>query len=111
MLSAIYRAWGYIYSRNDKKRAQRKFLCFKKGGRIKMISKHIGEKHGDIEIICRSTKEPNGYLTYYWCKCSCGNIKRYRYDQARRVGNCGLCEDFSESEVIKALEVRSNGKE
>lgn len=75
------------------------------------IEKHIGEKHGDITIIASSTKPANGYLYYYWCKCDCGNIKRYRYDQARRVGNCGMCEDFSESEVSKALEVYDNGKE
>ena len=72
-----------------------------------MRDKHIGERHGDITIVSKSVKEPNGYLYYYWCKCDCGNIKRYRYDQARRVGNCGLCEDFKTSKVTKALrEVR-----
>lgn len=75
------------------------------------IEKHLGEKHGAITIIARSIKPANGYLYYYWCKCDCGNIKRYRYDQARRVGNCGMCEDFIESEVFKGLEVYGNGKE
>lgn len=73
-----------------------------------MISKHIGEKHGELTIIARSKKPSNGYLYYYWARCSCGIIKRYRYDQARRVGSCGLCEDFIESEVLKAL---TEGKE
>ena len=71
-----------------------------------MISKHIGEKHGELTIIARSQKPSNGYLYYYWARCSCGNIKRYRYDQARRVGSCGLCEDFTNSEVLKALNGR-----
>lgn len=75
------------------------------------INKHIGEVHDQITIIARSNKPANGYLYYYWCKCSCGNIKRYRYDQARRVGNCGMCEDFKESEVLRALEVNKDGKE
>ena len=73
-----------------------------------MIDKHIGEQHGDLTIIARSAKEPNGYLSYYWTRCSCGNIKRYRYDQARRAGNCGLCEDFTASKVNEVLR---NGKE
>lgn len=76
-----------------------------------MIEKNIGEKHGKITIIARSIKPSNGYLHYYWCKCDCGNIKRYRYDQARRVGNCGMCEDFKESGVLSALGVLQNGKE
>lgn len=66
--------------------------------------KHIGEKHGDIEILAPAAKAAQGYLYYYWCRCSCGNINRYRYDQVRRKGNCGLCEDARESgltEVIK----------
>lgn len=68
-----------------------------------LIEKRIGEKHGDLVIIARSNKEANGYLPYYWTRCSCGNIKRYRYDQARRVGNCGLCDDFRASmgEVLR----------
>ena len=76
-----------------------------------MIDKRIGEQHGDLTIIAKSTKQANGYLPYYWTRCKCGNIKRYRYDQARRVGNCGLCEDFIESEVKRALEVNEYGKE
>lgn len=68
-----------------------------------MIDKHIGEQHGDLRIVARSTKTPNGYLSYYWTVCACGNIKRYRYDQARRVGNCGLCEDFTASKVNEVL--------
>lgn len=74
------------------------------------IDKHIGEQLGDLTIVAASSKEPNGYLYYYWCKCKCGNIKRYRYDQARRVGNCGLCEDFSESGVNAALKGLDNGE-
>lgn len=76
-----------------------------------MIEKHIGEIHGDLTIIARARKESNGYLHYYWTKCACGNIKRYRYDQIRRVGNCGLCEDYIESGVTAALEGLNNGKE
>ena len=68
-----------------------------------MIDKHIGEKHGELSIVCRAAKEPNGYLYYYWVRCSCGNIKRLRYDQARRNHDCGLCEDFSKSRVLEAL--------
>lgn len=68
----------------------------------------IGEVHGDLTIIARSKMPSNGYLYYYWCKCACGNIKRYRYDQARRKGNCGQCEDFKASEVLKAV---NSGKE
>lgn len=75
------------------------------------IDKHINEQHGELTIIARSTKQPNGYLYYYWCKCACGNIKRYRYDQARRVCNCGMCEDFKESEVNRFIEVYNNEKE
>lgn len=76
-----------------------------------MIEKHLGEKHGDLTIIARSSKQSNGYLHYYWTRCKCGNIKRYRYDQARRAGNCGLCEDFIESEVNRVLEGNKYGKE
>ena len=76
-----------------------------------MIDKHLGEVWGDLTLIALSKKPANGYLSYYWAKCSCGNIKRYRYDQARRVGNCGFCEDFQESEVLKAIEVNNHGKE
>lgn len=68
-----------------------------------MIDKHIGERQGDLTLIALSAKEPNGYLSYYWCKCDCGNLKRYRYDQARRIGNCGLCEDFTASKVNEVL--------
>ena len=67
------------------------------------MDKNIGEKHGAIIILCRAQKPSNGYLHYYWTRCDCGNIKRLRYDQARRVGNCGLCEDFQTSEVLKAV--------
>lgn len=77
-----------------------------------MILKRIGEKHGELTIIAPSaTMSANGYLPYYWVRCSCGNIKRYRYDQARKVGNCGFCDDFKESGVLKALEGVENGKE
>lgn len=76
-----------------------------------MIEKHIGEQHGELTIIAKSAKQSNGYLHYYWTECSCGNIKRYRYDQARRAGNCGLCEDFKTSQVLKAIEVKKDGKE
>lgn len=70
----------------------------------------IGEKHGDLTIVAKSIKEPNGYLYYYWTRCSCGNFKRFRYDQARRAGNCGLCEDFRGSDVMKGVnEVLKHG--
>ena len=65
--------------------------------------RRIGEKHGKMTIICKAQKEPNGYLPYYWCECDCGNVKRLRYDQARRVGDCGLCEDFTKSGVLKHI--------
>lgn len=68
-----------------------------------MIDKHINERHDKLKLIARSTKAPNGYLDYYWCKCDCGNIKRYRYDRARTLGNCGMCEDFTASKVLKEL--------
>ena len=68
-----------------------------------IVDKHIGEVHNDLTIIARSTKDSNGYLYYYWTKCACGNIKRYRYDQVRRAGNCGLCEDFTLSKVNEVL--------
>lgn len=76
-----------------------------------MIDKHINEEFKDIKLIALSTKQANGYLSYYWCQCKCGNIKRYRYDQARRVGNCGMCEDFKESGVLRVLGVLNNGEE
>ena len=76
-----------------------------------MIDKHINEVHNDLTIIARSTKKSNGYLYYYWTKCKCGNVKRYRYDQARRVGNCGSCEDYIKSNVNKKLEELRGGKE
>lgn len=76
-----------------------------------MIDKNIGEKHGSITILTRSIKPSNGYLHYYWCKCDCGNIKRYRYDQARRVGNCGMCNDFKESGVLSSLGVNEHEKQ
>jgi len=77
-----------------------------------MKDKKIGERHGHLTIIARSlTKKQNGYLRYYWVRCDCGNIKRYRYDQIRRVGDCGMCEDFRESEVLKGLEGIRHGKE
>lgn len=74
--------------------------------------KHVGEVHADLTIICTSSKPANGYLHYYWTLCSCGNIKRYRYDQIRKNGNCGMCDDMNASAVIEALErFRRNGKE
>lgn len=68
-----------------------------------MIDKHINEQLGELTLIARSQRPANGYLHYYWCKCSCGNIKRYRYDQARKNGNCGMCEDFRDSNVLSKL--------
>lgn len=77
-----------------------------------LMNKHIGERHGNLKILTPSNKPSNGYLYYYWCLCDCGNIKRYRYDQARKKGNCGACEDFKESGVLSALkEVKENEKE
>lgn len=76
-----------------------------------MVDKHIGEVHGKYKIIAKSTKEPNGYLSFYWVKCKCGNLKRLRYDYIRKGAGCGLCVDFKESEVLKALEGLENGKE
>lgn len=66
-----------------------------------MTDKHIGEQHKDLTIVALSTKKANGYLYYYWTKCACGNYKRFRYDQVRRAGNCGMCEDFRASKVIR----------
>ena len=63
-------------------------------GGINMIDTHLNEQHQDLTILARSPKKANGYLHYYWCKCSCGNYKRLRYDQIKKKGNCGLCEDF-----------------
>ena len=68
-----------------------------------MIDKHIGEQLGELKVIALSQKPANGYLNYYWTLCSCGNLKRYRYDQARKIGNCGLCEDFRASKVNEVL--------
>lgn len=68
-----------------------------------MIDKHINEQQGDLTLVARSKKPSNGYLHYYWCKCACGNIKRYRYDQARKNGSCGQCEDFKASKVIENI--------
>lgn len=62
----------------------------------------IGEKHGELTIIARSSKPQQGYLPYYWVRCSCGNIKRYRYDQVRRKNDCGVCEDFKRSGTLQA---------
>lgn len=60
---------------------------------MEIRDKHIGERHGDLTIIGPAAKGQQGYLFYYWVRCECGNINRYRYDQVRRKGNCGLCED------------------
>ena len=65
---------------------------------------HINEIHQDLTIIANSTKKANGYLHYYWCRCSCGNLIRLRYDQIRKKGNCGKCEDFNDSEVDLIIE-------
>lgn len=65
--------------------------------------KRIGEVHGDLTIIARSAREPNGYLWFYYARCKCGNIKRLRYDALRKAGTCGNCEDFTASKVIEAL--------
>lgn len=67
------------------------------------MDKHLNEQHGALRIIAKSTKGNNGYLAYYWTQCSCGNIKRYRYDQLRKAGCCGLCEDFRASGVKGAI--------
>ena len=78
---------------------------------MEIRDKHIGEVHGDITIIGSSAKQQQGYLFYYWCRCKCGNIKRYRYDQLRRVGNCGLCEDAHDSglnNLIKGIYSNEN---
>lgn len=72
--------------------------------------KHVGEKHKELVIVAKSTKAPNGYLNYYWTRCSCGNYKRFRYDLLKKAGNCGMCQDFKESEVLRNLEGLSNGK-
>lgn len=71
--------------------------------------KRIGETHGELTIIARSIAEPNGYLYFYWCRCSCGNVKRYRYDRARKAERCGMCEDFSGSGVNEALKEYRHG--
>ena len=69
-----------------------------------MLDKKVGEVHGELTILAPSTKAPNGYVKYYWCKCSCGNYVRYRYDIAKKKGSCMLCDDFRKS-------VNINGKE
>lgn len=71
--------------------------------------KRIGEVHGELTIIAKSIAPPNGYLHFYWCLCSCGNVKRYRYDRARNVGSCGVCEEFKESGVNEALKEYKHG--
>jgi len=76
-----------------------------------MLDKHIGEIQGELTIVALSNKNKNGYLNYYWTKCSCGNIKRYRYDQIRKNKACGLCEDYKESNVNSALKELERGKE
>lgn len=76
-----------------------------------MIDKHINEKQGNLTLVARSTKANNGYLAYYWCLCKCGNYKRYRYDQARKNGNCGQCEDFTNSRVVEKLKGLGSGNE
>ena len=68
-----------------------------------MIDKHKNERHNSLLIVARSTKPANGYLSYYWVKCDCGNIKRLRYDQIRKKCNCGMCEDFKASNVLNNL--------
>ena len=68
------------------------------------MDKRIGEVHGELTIIAKSTKAPNGYVNYYWCKCSCGNYARYRYDIVKKKGSCTLCDDFKQS-------VNPDGKE
>lgn len=75
-----------------------------------MSDKHIGEKFGELTIVAKSTKEPNGYLNYYWTRCSCGNYKRFRYDFVKKAGNCGMCKDFKESGVLRNIEVLEHGK-
>lgn len=72
--------------------------------------KHIGERHGQLTILTPSTKEPNGYLWYYWVQCSCGNVVRLRYDQIRKKDNCGHCEDYVNSMVDNAIKGAEGGK-
>ena len=72
---------------------------------------HINEVHKDLTIIASSSKKANGYLHYYWCKCACGNLIRLRYDQARRKGDCGKCDDFRASGVSDKLKELGSGKE
>lgn len=69
----------------------------------------IGEKHGDFTIIAKSTKPAQGYLNIYWVKCSCGNIKRLRYDYIRKQKGCGMCEDFRESNTLESYLKELNG--
>ena len=74
--------------------------------------KHINEKHGDLTILRPSTKKPNGYLWYYWCRCDCGNVVRLRYDRIRKKGNCGYCEDYKVSMAdLSSLKGAEGGKE
>ena len=70
---------------------------------MEIRDKHIGERHGSLTIIGAAAKPQQGYLFYYWTRCDCGNIKRYRYDQARRAGCCGLCEDARESNLNELI--------
>lgn len=72
--------------------------------------KHIGECHKELTILTPSTKDPNGYLWYYWVRCSCGNVVRLRYDQIRKKGSCGLCEDYINSMVDIAVKGVKGGK-
>lgn len=76
-----------------------------------MVNKHLNEVHGELTIVAPSTKRANGYLYYYWCKCSCGNFKRLRYDQVRKNKSCGMCEDFNDSGVLDYLKELERGKE
>lgn len=71
---------------------------------MRKLAKRVGEVHDQLTIIAESTKEPNGYQKYYWCKCSCGNYLRARYDVLKKKGSCTLCDDFKASVV-------NNGKE
>lgn len=67
---------------------------------MRIEDRRIGEVHGELTIIGTSIMPSKSYIPYYWCKCSCGYVKRYRYDQLRKKGNCGMCEDFIKSEVL-----------
>ncbi len=73
--------------------------CSKKKNNMKIILNRIGQKHGKLAII--EFHEIKDGVTYYKCKCDCGNIAIVRWNNLKKkaIQSCGCNRYIHDREI------------